>query len=87
MDSAFIAIHKAVNPVLAEIRSDLTQLHRDLALDVKGDSNPASMCSDEAISIEVGHQKPHNEDGNPFRILSTIHDHSVPPLLSSSQML
>ncbi|KAM1365983.1 hypothetical protein ACFX2I_044152 [Malus domestica] len=87
MDSALTAIHKAVNLVLVEIRNDLAQLHRDLALDVAGDSDPASTCSEEAASIEVGHQKPHNGDGNPLRISSTIHDHSIPPLLSSSPML
>ena len=45
------------------------------------------MCSEEAESIEVGHQKPHYGDGNPLRISSTIHDHSILPLLSSSPML
>ncbi|KAM1227576.1 hypothetical protein ACFX2J_006780 [Malus domestica] len=45
------------------------------------------MCSEEAASIEVGHQKPHNRDGNPFRIPLTIHGHSILPLLSSLRML
>ncbi|KAM1233085.1 hypothetical protein FF1_002835 [Malus domestica] len=87
MDFALIAIHKAVNPVLAEIHSELAQLHRNLALGVEEDSDLASMCSEEAESIEVGHQKPHNGDSNPLRILSTIHANSIPPLLSSSLML
>ncbi|XP_050107337.1 uncharacterized protein LOC126586526 [Malus sylvestris] len=87
MDFALTAIHKAVNPILAEIRSELAQLHHDLALGVEGDSDQASMCSEEAESIEVGHQKPHNGNGNPLRILSTIHTNSIPPLLSSSPML
>ncbi|KAM0971069.1 hypothetical protein ACFX15_018457 [Malus domestica] len=87
LDSTLTAIHKVVTPVLADIRSDLAQLHRDLALGVEGDSDPASLCSEEAASIEVGHQKPHNGDGNPLRIPSTIHDHSIPPLLLSSPML
>ncbi|KAM1091540.1 hypothetical protein ACFX13_019305 [Malus domestica] len=87
LDSTLIAIHKVMTPVLADIRSDLAQLHCDLALSVEGDSDPASLCSEEAASIEVGHQKPHNGDGNPLRIPSTIHDHSIPPLLSSSPML
>ncbi|KAB2600231.1 hypothetical protein D8674_010502 [Pyrus ussuriensis x Pyrus communis] len=60
MDSVRDAIHKAMNPVLAEIHSE---------------------------SIEVGHQKPQNGDGNPLRIPSTIHNHSIQPLLSSSPTL
>ncbi|KAB2631042.1 hypothetical protein D8674_008561 [Pyrus ussuriensis x Pyrus communis] len=87
MDSALTAIHKAVNPVLAEIRIDLAQLCRDLALGVKGDSDPASMSSKEAGSIEVGHQKLQNGDGNPLIYSSTIPNHSIPPLLLSSPML
>ncbi|KAM1873042.1 hypothetical protein ACFX13_006931 [Malus domestica] len=35
MDSALTAIHKAVNHVLAEIRTNLAQLHHNLALGVK----------------------------------------------------
>ncbi|KAM1198459.1 hypothetical protein ACFX2G_010010 [Malus domestica] len=87
MDSALTAIHKAVNPVLAEIRSDLAQLRRDLALGVVGDSDPSSMCSKEVESIEGGHHKSPNDDRNPLRIPSTIHDHPIQPLLSSSPML
>ncbi|KAM1059572.1 hypothetical protein TB1_023618 [Malus domestica] len=87
MDSALTAIHKDVNPVLAEIHSELAPLHHDLALGVGGDSDPALMCSEEAESIEVSHQKPHNRDGNPLQILLTIHTNFIPPLLSYSPML
>ncbi|KAB2629268.1 hypothetical protein D8674_034063 [Pyrus ussuriensis x Pyrus communis] len=50
------------------------------------------MCSKEAESIEVGYQKlqkfeMHDGDGNPLRIPSTMHDHFIPPLLSSSPLL
>ncbi|KAB2629227.1 hypothetical protein D8674_034022 [Pyrus ussuriensis x Pyrus communis] len=50
------------------------------------------MCSKEAESIEVGYQKlqkfeTHDGDGNPLRIPSTMHDHFIPPLLSSSPLL
>ncbi|KAB2635306.1 hypothetical protein D8674_025840 [Pyrus ussuriensis x Pyrus communis] len=50
------------------------------------------MCSEAAESIDVGHPKlqhlaTQDGDGNPLRIPSTVHDHSIPPLLSASPML
>ncbi|KAB2634399.1 hypothetical protein D8674_036518 [Pyrus ussuriensis x Pyrus communis] len=53
---------------------------------------PALMCSEAAELIDVGHPKlqhlaTQDGDGNPLQIPSTVHDHSIPPLLSSSPML
>ncbi|TQD79270.1 hypothetical protein C1H46_035178 [Malus baccata] len=53
---------------------------------------PVLMCFEAVESIDVGHPKlqhivTQDENGNPLRIPSTVYDHSIPPLLSSSPML
>ncbi|KAM1376798.1 hypothetical protein EV2_039516 [Malus domestica] len=86
------ALYKALDSAVAPLHRNLALLRHDLALGAAEGSSPASMFSDAAASINLGHKTlqnvgQHDGNGTPQRISSLTSVDYVPPLLSSSPLL